>query len=205
MRTASKLLLLCATAIVAMAFTASSASATNAVTVTNETENGAACSPCNILVEGESTISVESTMTPVSFCEDTFEAAIGSNGQGAVTTLTNANHSGQGCITEKCDGEGGEPETETQWPFSIERDGVNSYGLHITFCLDVKPAEPAAQGGHCELNATLAEEALDEHDYNIAATNAHCPLINRIVNGTWEIHDDLLHPGSQPHESIEIQ
>jgi hypothetical protein len=202
-------ILLWITAVIAMAFTASSASATNAVTVTNETEGttcGTTIPTCSILVEGESTMSVESTMTPVSFCEDTLEATINTNGTGAVTTLTNANHpSGGNCITEKCDGEIELPE-EAQWPFSIERDGINLYALNFVFCFDVKPTEPSALGAHCgQLMATVTEEPGDEHDYNVRVNNQHCSTINRIFDATWEVHDDLIHPGNQPHEAIEIQ
>jgi hypothetical protein len=199
MRTASKLLLLCATAVLAMAFAASSASATGPVEISNEI-TGEHCNPCEIVVEGESVISVETPRIPVSFCEDSFEAEIYEDGEGHVTQLNNANHTGGACATQKCNGVG-EPAAETEWPFHMEEVG-SAFALAIRFCLDSKAA-PNNPGGHCDLTAGVAPEPAPRvHHYLISAVDEHCTAINRVWNSDWEIHDTF--SGTGNHDAIEI-
>jgi hypothetical protein len=196
MRTASKLLLLCATAVLAMALTASSASATGPVEISNEA-TGEHCNPCSVILEGESTISVETPRIPVSFCENTFEAEIYEDGEGHVTQYTNANHTGGTCGTDKCNGIG-EPTAETEWPFHIEEVG-DEFSLGIRFCLDSK-ANPNNPGAHCDLNTQDGDETdPGSHHYIGSAVDQHCPAINRVINGSLELHND-----SPNHDAIEI-
>jgi hypothetical protein len=203
MRAASNLLALGGAAILVMVLATGTASATQTIEVSNETEGGV-CNPCNILVEGESSILVEDTMQPVTSCEDTFEASIDADGTGEIVSLVNANHSGQNCLTEICDGEGGEPGSEAHWPFRIEQDNESSFHFEVRFCLDARlaPGESSA-GVHCNLRAEVSPEVSIEHHYEVVASH-HCSGLNRILNGRWETQHGLTHPGDAPHEAIEI-
>jgi hypothetical protein len=52
--------------------------------------------------------------------------------------------------------------------------------------------------------ADVTEEDREAHSYLVIIDNWHCSHINRMVDADWEIRSNLVHPDSQPQESIEL-
>ncbi len=131
MRTTSKLFLLAASVIMAMALGASSASATSAITVKVES-TGANCVPatCTVHVVGESRIELPNG-TVISRCQDEFDAAFNANGTGNVINQDLRVHPLGACNSVPCTTGG----VKNPWPITnVEETGANTVELHLLYC-----------------------------------------------------------------------
>jgi hypothetical protein len=183
MRIARKLVLLCLTAIAAMAFAASTASADEAITVINE-ETGALCDPCTAHVVGESTLDAFHTVA-VSSCRDEFDAEISSNGHGFIFhDSTGTDSASPGCTREQCETAG----VEDPWEFTTEEIGTNEVEMDVGFCLS--PVGQMGTRGVCaSLDVHVTEEgtAPEDHRY-MFDVNRECSIggVPVEIEGHWD-------------------
>jgi hypothetical protein len=183
MRIARKLALLCLVAIAAMAFAASTASADEAITVSNE-ETGAACNPCVLHVVGESRLDAFHVVA-VSSCRDEFKATILNNGTGSIFhDGTGTDSASPGCTREQCENDDG---TEEPWNFRSEEIGPNTVELNVAFCLS--PVDMSAKGHCANLIIPVTEEgtAPEDHRY-MFDVNTECTISGTPVEieGHWD-------------------
>ncbi len=171
MRTTSKLFLLAASVIVAMALGASSASATSAITVKVES-TGANCVPatCTVHVVGESRL--EAGTTVISRCQDEFDAAFNANGTGNVINQDLRVHPLGACNSVPCTTGG----VKNPWPITnAEETGAGTIEAIVQFCLGA--------GTICNADVIITEPTT--HNYNFS-TNTLCPSGVRVI-GNWNV------------------
>lgn len=185
MRIARKITLLCLTALAAMAFAATSASAVEPVELTDE-HTGASCDPCLVHVVGESELHAGGVFR-ISTCEDEFLATLDSSGSGFVHHYANvATHAGFDCTRQNCN-EVGEAVGESEWDATgAEEVGVNEVALTVRFCLDAK-SNPDGTGLHCDAPVHVEEVPADSHHYVFTVEHL-CPTPSGdvLVSGLWE-------------------
>jgi len=184
MRIAYKLTLLLTMAVVAAAFAAPAANATEAITVVSEPD-GNPCDPCIIHIVGESSLSAFHVIT-VSSCTDEFTGTIDANGNGQVNTWNGINDAPNTCTREQCTDANG---TREPWPGTGEEVAEDAVQLNIEFCLS--PVGDMTTKSRCDASAVLVEEPGENHQYS-SDSSYEC-----IFSGVpVEIHGDWMLEGA---------
>jgi hypothetical protein len=193
MRIARTLLLAALTAIAALAFAATNASAQVHVEEEVSGSEMAPCNPCEIHAESFETETVlfhKQLGQPVSQCHDEFEGEVYEDGEGHVR-LTE--FEGELCAVTPCDGD------EAEWPIQVTENG-GLEGISATFCIRLFGGDEA----HCELNVDVADEGT--HHWVISSPGRECQTGSQhpvappiLVFGAWELEAE-----DEPHVNIEI-
>jgi hypothetical protein len=174
MRFTSKLFLLAATTIAAIAMGASSAAASSPVEVVVE-DTGEHCSVaagnCTMHVVGESHLAHPNPIFGiVSRCSDELTWTFGEDGSGSVTGQSLASKVGSvPCNTRPCPG----TPPFNPWPISgAEETAASTVEATVTPCYGA--------GVQCPLDVIITEPA--EHQYSLSTVTA-CPNVR--VEGSW--------------------
>lgn len=225
MRNLRKLLLVMASVVVALTFSASGASA-QAVEVSNET-TGVHCSDfmmvnhepvgetCTLRAESErnSILVLHNSVveTPFSSCHNIFEAAVNGDGLAYIYNQELTPEGGT-CGREPCDesAEGATPHKNIEWPAEIREVAEDQLRLHVVFCLYAHNPDPASEGTAgtpCEVLLNLEDEAApDGHEWEVGTPpmdpdgNGGAPCINLggavELSGHWLLQRNEAHPDS---------
>jgi hypothetical protein len=183
MRYTSKLFLLAATTIAAMALGASSAAASSPVEVVVE-DTGAHCTifegNCTLHVVGESHLTHPSPpIGIISRCQDEFTATFAEDGSGAVTGQSLASKPGSGipCNSVPCPGS----QPYDAWPISAaEETAASTIEATVTFCLGQGP------GVQCPADVIITEPSAHQYAFSTVTV---CPNMIR-VEGLWTAEGD---------------
>jgi hypothetical protein len=201
MRTALKLLLVAATALAALAFTATNASAQ--LSVENEASE-AACpalpTGCHVEFEAEDVPLFAHIPSvgelPQSNCNVLLEARIGPDGEGDVVeaNLTDPHNPGLAdCTREPCETD----EVMEPWPIHINEDEPNTEEVTITFCLSLRDGDMTDKT-HCTLHLPLVQTGhMQEVTANASNRCAEVPAV--AIAGHFTSHE-----GGTGTEEIEI-
>ena len=201
MNITQRLTLLCATAIAAMALTATNATATEPITVAEEGAAVCAPAPCTIHVVGEFGFRAFHAFT-ISTCESEFFADINANGTGEITQWTGINHPVDGpCTREMCTDPdpAGDPE---HWPIEgTEETGENETLMLVEFCL-TPTASHGSPETRCEVPIHITEEPTNNHHYFFDLF-FECDISGTPVEvaGNWET-EEIHNPAEE--DEIEI-
>jgi len=173
MRISHKLLLVAVTALAAMAFGASSASAQVSVA---EEPTGIPCDPtCQLHIVGATTLVAHIPMlgeVTASACQDEFIADLTAGGTGGIT----ATLSGPSCTQQPCE----EP-WEVHGLTEVAPDTVDA---HVEFCL----AGSDGEHKNCEIDVRITEVPGGSHNYALTSVGQSCINHQGIeveVNGNW--------------------
>jgi hypothetical protein len=183
MRFTSKLFLLAATAIAAMALSASSAAATSPVEVVVEggvEHCDVSVGNCDLHVVGESHLTHPNPLVGIiSRCQDEFTATFDEDGSGTVTGQSLANKSGSDipCNSVPCPGS----QPYNAWPISgAEETAASTIEATVTFCLGQDA------GVQCPADVIITEPSAHQYAFSTVTT---CPNLIR-VEGNWTAEGD---------------
>jgi hypothetical protein len=187
MNATRKLALLGATALAALALTATPAFGQEQAVEMWDEGGAAHCSPCFVHIEGTHVLRIMGMA--ISICDDEFEAEFHEDPdgggaeageQGHVYEYTN-NVVDATCNRLNCNGVG-ENFGEKEWPIAaIGENGPNEGHLRMNICLD-NEINPNGTGVHCNVEVRFHEP--DAHHYTFTSDFV-CP--NGVqVDGQWE-------------------
>jgi hypothetical protein len=209
MRITRKLLLLCATAIAAMALAAPNASAEpGPIHFINEDTLEpceAVLNNCNVHIESESPTTlvrvINGVEQPITQCTDEFHARLAEDPLGSFIHEQQLTGAPGVCNLAPCT-----TEPEREWPIpSGAETAPNEGGMRLEFCII-----GASGDVHCEINTHVIEETsppAPAHQYEFRAngvpTGSHCtiaPGVEIEVFSHWIIENDPL----EDFDDIEI-
>jgi hypothetical protein len=177
-----KLALLSVMALAAMAFSATSASATP-LEVQHES-TGVHCgftpnTDCNVHAQGED--SLEIFGITLSTCQTEFNAEIFEDGTGWIHANFQDHPTDGDCTRIECNGVN-EPIEEAEFEIlsgadAPEETGTNAGTMVVRFCLD-DTSNPDETGIHCTAPVTVLEPTL--HDYNFRLNHV-CPNLVHVI------------------------
>lgn len=230
MRNLRKLLLVMASVVAALAFSASAVSAQEPVEVSNETteehcsdvtmehhEPDDATCTVRAVSERPSILWLHNGTIefPFSACDNVFEAAINEDGEGFIYNQELTPEGGI-CGREPCDeAESGEAAHKNlAWPAEITEVAEDELNLHVVFCLYPHSDDPGDEGNtalftNCEVNLSLEDEHPPNHEWEVGTPpidqngNGGAPCVN--LGGAVELDGHwLLEPNQAHPDSIEI-
>jgi hypothetical protein len=200
MRIARKLFLLSLTAIAAMAFAASSASAQNSIEVRAEATNTkcpTAPSGCPIAATGEIQLQghVFGIESVASDCIVTFEGIVAGDGEGKVTKATLTDHpTTDSCQRTPC-GYNAKDNTITPWPAHVnETDGFGSM-LDSEFCI---------VNGSGQIQRCFVKLPITENPIHVYSSVFHTSGTNHLNAPGCEIEGQLTLTNDAAHPAIEL-
>jgi hypothetical protein len=230
MRNLRKLLLVMASVVAALAFSASTVSAQEPVEVSNETTEqhcsdftmvnhepvGASCT-VRAVSERASILWLHTERlveVPFSECDNVFEAAFNEDGEGYIynQVLTPERDV---CGREPCDeaATGATPHKNLAWPAEIRETAPGVLKLHVEFCLyehSDQDEDEGTAGIPCEVLLNLEDEDPPNHAWEVGTPpitptgdgGAPCENLGDVVelDGHWLLETNQAHP-----DSIEIE
>jgi hypothetical protein len=185
MRIARQLVLLCGTALTAVALGAPAAAAFDPVEFDREAF-GSGCIACILSVDGESHMNVFGVR--VSTCHDELDIFIEHNGTGTAEYFNSSHDSGGSCTRIQCNGVGESSAESRSSILGTEETSPGVAEMSYRFCLDAA-SNPNATGTHCTTPLDIAEQATN-HRY---AFDMHATCAGGIVEVEGEWASDFSH------------